>query len=139
MVVTLGPKRKIKRLGAGSVSKDGARANFRIVTEDGLEHSFWCDADELSRIGFFALELSQFAAHQGGGLQAPKRQEKVLATPISAVEIGMAPGRSQDEVMLAVHIGTAMPLVFALPPHKLADLRKLIDQQLVTGEKRAKN
>jgi hypothetical protein len=132
MAVTLGPKRKIKRFGASSVSKDGARASFNIVTSDDQQHSFWCNADDLSKLALYALELSQMAAHHSGGLKAPKSKERVMATPIAAVEIGMAPGRSEEELMLAVHIGTAMPLVFALPPSKLADLRKLLDRQVVT-------
>lgn len=130
---TLGPEAKILRLENGSASEDGLKVMFDIVTSDNKNHPFWMEDDDLEMFVNYVVGLSQHAAGASGKMTAPEGQESKRVNPIEATSLSVAPGRSEQEGLLAVHLGT-FALTFAVQPSHLKQLRDRLDEMLVPIE-----
>lgn len=124
----LGPSELLVRIEDGIGTEDGTHIAFTVVTKDDKKHPFWMTQSDLPKLLDYLLSLSQHAAAQSGRLQAPPNI--VTTAPIEAVSVGVAPGRSAEEVLLTIHTGP-MPLAFATTPNALASLRDNLNRVLV--------
>ena len=130
-----GPEAKILRLENGGASDDGLEVMFDIVTADNKNHPFWVAGNNLEKFVSYVVALSQFAAGASGKMQAPEGPELARADPIEATALSVAPGRSEQEGLLGVHLGT-FALTFAVSPNNLKQLRDRLDQMLVPIERK---
>ncbi|MFH1345146.1 MAG: hypothetical protein ABIL01_28670 [Pseudomonadota bacterium] len=127
----LGPDTKIKRIENGGTNSDGSLGSFEITTEDGKSHHFWCAANNLPDMAANLLTLAQFIAEKSGGLKEASGEAIVNAGATTAIQFGLASGRTAQEVILAVHIGISRPIVFSVSPNVLGGLRNLLNERLV--------
>lgn len=133
-----GSDTRIRRVENSAASEDGQKITFDIVTADGKSHSFWLDAEELERFVPYIIGLSQYAAAASGKFNAPSNSETKRAHPIEAAGVGIAQGRTPDEGVLAIHLGT-FSLSFALHTNALQSLHNLLGQALVPAGRRKPN
>ena len=131
----LGPEAKILRLENSGASDDGLKVMFDIVTADNKNHPFWMEGSDLEKFVSYVVALSQYAASVSGKMQAPEGPELAHAYPIEATALSVAPGRSEQEGLLGVHLGT-FALTFAVSPNHLKQLRDRLDQMLVPIERK---
>ena len=113
---------RIKQLENGAASADGLNVTFEIVTMDGKSHPFWMAADDIQKFISHIVSLSQHAAGTSGKLKFPRDRELVKTFPIDAFALSAAPGRSETEAMLGVHLGTFW-LTFAVSTNIIQQLR----------------
>jgi hypothetical protein len=138
MAQTLGRGTHIKNLENGCTNNNHTLASFEIKTVDGNSHPFWCAANDLPHLSAFLLCLCQFAAEKRGGLREPSIDAEVNEQATTAIGFGIGRGRTQDEMFFAIHIGIERPVVFAVSPNKLAELRDLLNRQLVQTQQPSK-
>lgn len=130
---TLGPESRIKRMENGGASEDGLKVMFDIVTADNESHPYWMADDDLEKFVNYVVGLSQHAAGVSGKMKAPKGPESKRVNPIEATSLSLGPGRSEQEGLLAVHLGT-FALTFAVQPSHLIQLRDRLNKMLVSTE-----
>ncbi len=127
---TLGPAEMILRLEKGGASADGLQVMFDIVTKDGKSHSFLMAGADIEKTVNYIIGLSQHAASESGHLKPPEGPEQRTVHPIEAAALSVAPGRTNSEVMLGVHLGT-FALTFAVPANQAKQLQERLGQILV--------
>lgn len=123
--VRYGTDTRVRAVRNGRTNAEGTGALFEIVTQTGGAQSFWCATGDLPRHAAFLLGLAQFAV-RSRDVATPLAESVHLDFAIpEALSFGVGAG-PDGGLILAVHIGTEQPMMFAVSPAVLANLRSLL-------------
>jgi hypothetical protein len=114
---------EIVSVNNGSVREDGDNVKFEIQSKTGEVIPFEMPTGDIVKFVAFLCTLAQYAAIKSGkkDLPAPETFEGPL---IEANHIGLAQGRTEQEIVMALQVGS-FALGIALPNEKLEFLRAL--------------
>jgi hypothetical protein len=107
----------------GSVRDDGGQVKFEIATAAGEIIPFEMPTSDIVKFVAFLCTLGQYAAHKTGADKEPP-PEGFEGPLIEASHLGLAQGRTPEEIIMAVQVGP-FALGIALPTEKLEFLRAL--------------
>jgi hypothetical protein len=107
----------------GSVRDDGELVKFEIQTKAGESISFEMPTRDIVKFVAFLCTLGQYAARKTGADKEPP-PEGFEGPLIEASHLGLAQGRTPEEIIMALQIGP-FALGVALPTEKLEFLRAL--------------
>jgi hypothetical protein len=107
----------------GSVRDDGELVKFEIQTKTGESIPFEMPTNDIVKFVAFLCTLAQYAARKTGADKEPP-PEGFEGPLIEASHLGLAQGRTPEEIIMALQIGP-FALGVALPTEKLEFLRAL--------------
>lgn len=108
----------------GSVRDDGEVVKFEIRAKSGESLPFEMPTRDIVKFVAFLCTLGQFAARKSGTQDKPPPTE-FEGPLIEAENLGLARGRTDKEVIMALQVGL-FALGVALPIEKLDFLRALV-------------
>jgi len=130
----LGPESRLARIENETTDERGNNIAFQFVTEAGESQQYWLPTDHLAKLIARFIELLQMAS-QRGDLPTPEKSSTLIVKPIEATELGLAEGRSPEEGILHVRLGTH-GLTFAIQSTQLRGLQNLLNKMLTPGKGR---
>jgi hypothetical protein len=107
----------------GSVRDDGEQVQFEIATKAGETIPLEMPTRDIVKFVAFLCTLGQYAARKTGADKEPP-PEGFEGPLIEASHLGLAQGRTPEEIIMAVQVGP-FALGVALPTEKLEFLRAL--------------
>jgi hypothetical protein len=107
----------------GSVRDDGGQVKFEIATAAGETIAFEMPTGDIVKFVAFLCTLGQYAARKTGTDKEPP-PEGFEGPLIEASHLGLAQGRTPEEIIMALQVGP-FALGVALPTDKLEFLRAL--------------
>ncbi len=125
---------QVAKLDKGITTKDGELIRFEAHTESGKVIGLEMPTRNIGDFIAFLAGLSQFAGRRKDPTQVRSELESGVyqGALMDPVGVGFAQGRTQQEKILAFHMG-AFSLGFSLDANALAPLRAAIDQILPKG------
>ena len=114
---------EIVSVNNGSVRDDGNSVKFEIQTEAGETLPFEMPTRDIVKFVAFLCTLAQYAS-QKSGVRVQPMPESFEGPLIEADHIGLAQGRTEEEIVMALQVG-AFALGVAIPNDKLEFLRAL--------------
>ena len=125
---------QVTKLVQGSTTKDGAHIRFEVHTMSGGIIRLEMPTKDIGDFIAFLAGLSQFAGRRKEPSQVQSELEagEYQGTLMDPIRVGFAHGRTQQEKILAFHMG-AFSLGFSLDANAVAPLRAAIDQILPKG------
>jgi hypothetical protein len=109
-----------------SIAQDGRAFSMTFLTRDGQETTVFSNIDAMQQLVSHLLLVTQDAANtmsdEDRANLLPPPGANVTSYPVDAVDVNVAHGRSPEEFMLDVQLGTVR-LTFALPRDKADDLK----------------
>jgi hypothetical protein len=114
---------EIVSVNNGSVREDGDSVKFEIQSKTGDVIPFEMPTNDIVKFVAFLCTLAQYAAIKSGKKEEPA-PETFEGPLIEANHIGLAQGRTPEEIVMAVQVGT-FALGIAIPNDKLEFLRAL--------------
>lgn len=118
----LTPAEAVTAFTDGAYNKETISLTFE--TMDGGRHTFGFRQSDIPALITQLVQLTQRGAQLAGRLRRPALGERMNASAVDAVALGVIPGRQEGEAYLAVHTG-AFPLAFAV---KSDDFKALFDE-----------
>jgi len=114
---------EIVSVNNGSVRDDGNSVKFEVQTRGGETVPFEMPTRDIVKFVAFLCTLAQYAAHKAGTDTQPM-PESFEGPLIEANHLGLAQGRTPEEIVLALQVGS-FALGVAIPNEKLEFLRAL--------------
>ena len=123
--------RKLTQAEAVVAFSDGAynreTISLTFETLDGGKHLFGFKQSDVPALIAQLVQLTQRGAQLAGRLRRPALGERMNATAVDAVALGVIPGRQHGEAYLAVHTG-AFPLAFAVKAQDFEALQAEVEE-----------
>ncbi len=125
---------QVTKFGEGITTSDGALIRFEAHTMSSEVIGLEMPTKNIGEFIAFLAGLSQFAGRRKEPSQVRSELEagKYQGALMDPIHVGFAQGRTQQEKILAFHMGT-FSLGFSLDATALAPLRAAIDQILPKG------
>jgi len=114
---------EIVSVNNGSVRDDGNSVKFEIQTQTGETLPFEMPTRDIVKFVAFLCTLAQYASRKSG-ISAQPMPENFEGPLIEADHIGLAQGRTEEEIVMALQVGS-FALGVAIPNDKLEFLRAL--------------
>lgn len=128
---------EIVSVNNGSVREDGNSVKFEIQGKDGEVLPFEMPTNDIVKFVAFLCTLAQYAALKSGAKEQPA-PDSFEGPLIEANHIGLAQGRTPEEIVMALQVGS-FALGVAIPNDKLEFLRALFLHSNASSASKAPN
>lgn len=124
----------VTNLDKGITTKNGSHIRFEAHTTSSKVIGLEIPTKNIGDVITFLTGLSQIAGRrqEPSQVRSELETEKYRGPLLDPIHVGLAQGRTQQEMVLAFHMG-AFSLGFSLDANALAPLRAAIDQILPKG------